>query len=65
MEVSTDAALVQLFEGTAGINMRDTSARFLGRPFELSVSEDMIDVSLTAWAIRLTTAAIIAEERRH
>lgn len=42
LEVSTDSAMVQLFEGSDGINMRDTRVRFLGRPQELGVSEDMI-----------------------
>lgn len=42
LEVSEKATLVQLFEGSAGINMRDTSVRFLGHPQEIGVSTDMI-----------------------
>lgn len=42
LEVGDDATLVQVFEGSSGINMKDTSVRFLGRPQELGVSEDMI-----------------------
>lgn len=42
LEVGKDSALVQLFEGSDGINMKDTKVRFLGRPQELGVSEDMI-----------------------
>lgn len=42
LEVYGDKALVQVFEGTAGINLRQTSSRFLGRPQELGVSEAMI-----------------------
>ena len=42
LEVSKRATLVQLFEGSSGINMRDTSARFLGHPQEIGVSKDMI-----------------------
>lgn len=34
--------MVQLFEGSTGINLKSTSVRFLGRPLELAVSEDMI-----------------------
>lgn len=65
LEVSTDAALVQLFEGTAGINMRDTSARFLGRPLELSVSEDMIGRVFDGMGNPIDDGPrIIAEERR-
>ena len=42
LEVNEDKALVQIFEGTSGINLRDSTARFLGHPLELGVSEDMI-----------------------
>lgn len=42
LTVSEDNAMVQLFEGAEGINMKDTRVRFLGRPQELPVSEDMI-----------------------
>ncbi|MGX7030886.1 V-type ATP synthase subunit B [Vagococcus zengguangii] len=42
LEIHEDKALVQIFEGTAGINMRDSSVRFLGHSLELPVSEDMI-----------------------
>ncbi len=42
LEVSTDTALVQLFEGSEGINLKQTAVRFLGKPQELGVSEDMI-----------------------
>lgn len=42
LEVSKRATLVQLFEGSSGINMRDTSVRFLGHPQEIGVSKDMI-----------------------
>lgn len=42
LEINGSQALVQLFEGSSGINLRDTTVRFLGRPLELGVSEDMI-----------------------
>lgn len=42
LEVSDRATLVQIFEGASGLNMRDTSVRFLGHGQELGVSEDMI-----------------------
>ena len=42
LEVQEDKAMVQIFEGTSGINLRDSSVRFLGHPLELGVSEDMI-----------------------
>lgn len=42
LEIQQDKALVQIFEGTGGINLRDSAVRFLGHPLELGVSEDMI-----------------------
>ncbi|MGX7197275.1 V-type ATP synthase subunit B [Enterococcus olivae] len=42
LEIQEDKALVQIFEGTAGINLKDSSVRFLGHPLELGVSEDMV-----------------------
>ncbi|MFV0558362.1 MAG: V-type ATP synthase subunit B [Enterococcus sp.] len=42
LEIHEDKALVQVFEGTGGINLKDSAVRFLGHPLELGVSEDMI-----------------------
>lgn len=42
VEIDHDVAMVQVFEGTSGINLQETTVRFLGRPLELGVSEDMI-----------------------
>lgn len=42
LEVNADKAVVQLFENSAGINLKDSKVRFLGRPLSLGVSEDMI-----------------------
>ena len=42
LEVNGDKAMVQLFEGSAGINLKNTKVRFLGRLLEIGVSEDMI-----------------------
>lgn len=42
LEIDRDKAMVQIFEGSSGINLKDTSVRFLGKPLELAVSEDMI-----------------------
>ena len=42
LEVNGDNALVQLFEGSQGIQMSTSKARFLGRSLELGVSEDML-----------------------
>lgn len=42
LEVDGDKAMVQIFEGTSNLNIRDSKVRFLGHPLELGVSEDMI-----------------------
>jgi V/A-type H+-transporting ATPase subunit B len=42
LEVNGDKAMVQLFEGSSGINLGTTRVKFLGKPLELGVSEDMI-----------------------
>lgn len=42
LEVNKDKAVVQLFENTQGINLQGSKAKFLGRPLELGVSEDML-----------------------
>ena len=42
LEVNGDKAVVQLFEPSAGINLRDSKIRFLGHPLELGVSGDML-----------------------
>ncbi|MEW8955477.1 V-type ATP synthase subunit B [Clostridium sp.] len=42
LEVNGSKAMVQLFEGSAGINLKETKVRFLGRPLEIGVSEDML-----------------------
>ena len=42
LEVNGNNALVQLFEGSQGIQMSTSKARFLGRSLELGVSEDML-----------------------
>ncbi|MCI1902652.1 MAG: V-type ATP synthase subunit B [Enterococcaceae bacterium] len=42
LEVDGDRAMVQIFEGTSGLNLRDSKVRFLGHPLELGVSMDMV-----------------------
>ena len=42
LEVNGDNAVVQLFEPSAGINLKDSKIRFLGHPLELAVSGDML-----------------------
>jgi len=42
LDVSKGVAVVQVFEGTTGITTTGTKVRFLGRPLEIPVSEDML-----------------------
>jgi len=42
LEVNGDKALVQLFEGSHGLKISESKARFLGRGIELAVSPDML-----------------------
>jgi len=42
LEINADKALVQLFEGSHGLQAATSKARFLGRGIELGVSKDML-----------------------
>lgn len=42
LEITEDKALIQLFESSAGINLKDSKVRFLGKALELGLSMDML-----------------------
>ncbi|KYH35024.1 V-type sodium ATPase subunit B [Clostridium tepidiprofundi DSM 19306] len=42
LEINGDKAMIQLFEGSAGINLKGSKVKFTGKPLELGVSEDML-----------------------
>ncbi|MEB3788119.1 MAG: ATP synthase subunit B [Desulfurococcales archaeon] len=42
LDVAKGLAVVQVFEGTTGITTTGTKVRFLGKPLEIPVSEDML-----------------------
>ncbi|MBM3254720.1 MAG: V-type ATP synthase subunit B [Candidatus Omnitrophica bacterium] len=42
LEISEDKALVQMFEGTLGLDVAGSKVRFLGRTQELAVSPDLV-----------------------
>ncbi len=42
LEVAEGAAIVQVFEGTAGLKLEDTRVRFRGHPLNLAVSGEML-----------------------
>ncbi len=65
IEINKDNAMVQLFEGSTGINLKSTSVRFLGRPLELGVSEDMIGRAFNGLGEAIDDGPeIIPEEKR-
>ncbi|MCR4660669.1 MAG: V-type ATP synthase subunit B [Clostridia bacterium] len=42
LEINGDKALVQLFEGSSGLKISTSKARFLGKSIELDVSDEML-----------------------
>ena len=65
LECSGDTAVVQLFENSAGINLKDSKIRFLGHPLELAVSEDMLGRVFNGMGEPIDGGpAILAEEHR-
>jgi len=65
LEVNGDTAVVQLFENSAGINLRDSKIRFLGHPLQLGVSGDMLGRVFNGMGEPIDDGpAILAEEHR-
>ena len=65
LEVDGDKAVVQLFESSAGINLRDSKVRFLGHPLQLAVSGDMLGRVFNGMGQPIDGGpAILAEEYR-
>lgn len=65
LEVNGTKAMVQLFEGSSGINLKGTKAKFLGRPLEIGCSEDMLGRVFDGMGRPNDNGpAIIPEERR-
>ena len=42
LEVGEDVAVVQVFEGTRGLDTKGTSVQFTGKPMEIGVTKDMM-----------------------
>jgi len=65
LEVNGDTAVVQLFDASAGINLKDSKIRFLGHPLELAVSGDMLGRVFNGMGVPIDGGpAILAEEYR-
>ena len=44
LEITEDKAVVQIFEGTTGIDVSNTKVRFLGKVIELPISLDVLRI---------------------
>ncbi len=65
LDVSRGVAVVQVFEGTTGITTTGTTVKFLGKPLEIPVSEDMLGRIFNGLGEPIDGGpAIIAEEER-
>ena len=42
VEISGEKAVLQVFEGTKGLSLKNTKTKFTGRPMELALSEEML-----------------------
>jgi len=42
MDISDDVAIIQVFEGTSEISVKNTKVKFLGHPLELSLSSEIL-----------------------
>ena len=54
LECNGDTAVVQLFENSAGINLKDSKIRFLGHRWSWPCPRICSAASSTAWATRRT-----------
>ncbi len=64
LEVNGDKAMIQLFEGSQGLQISSSKCRFLGHGIELAVSEDMLGRVFSGLGVPIDGGPdIIAEER--
>lgn len=64
LEINEDKALVQMFETTQGITTHGTKAKFLGKPLEIGVSEDMLGRIFSGSGKPIDNGAEIIPEKR-
>jgi len=65
LEAFMDKAIIQVFEGTKGLDTKNTSARFIGETMKLSVAKDMLGRVFDGTGNPIDNAPpIIAEDRR-
>ncbi len=64
LEVNRNRVLVQLFEGTRGVDIARTKVRFLGRSLELSVSPDILGRIFNGLGMPIDDGPAIIPEKR-
>ena len=64
LEINKDKALVQMFESTQGITTEGTKAKFLGKPLEIGVSEDMLGRIFSGQGTPIDGGAKIIPEKK-
>ncbi len=64
LEVSGDKALVQIFEGSTGLDLTATRVRFLGKGIELPVSLDMLGRVFSGFGLPRDDGPRIIPEKR-
>jgi len=64
LEVSSDAALVQLFERATELGVKGTKVKFLGKGIQLGVSEDILGRVFDGWGRPRDGGAEIIPEKR-
>jgi V/A-type H+/Na+-transporting ATPase subunit B len=63
LEIDRGRAIIQLFEESRGINLKDSKAKFIGRAMQVSVSAEMLGRIFTgAGKVKDGGPEIIAEE---
>jgi V/A-type H+-transporting ATPase subunit B len=63
LQVEKDKALVQVFEGTRGIDVDKSTVRFLARPLELAVSPDLLGRVFTGLGVPKDGACAVIPEK--
>jgi V/A-type H+-transporting ATPase subunit B len=64
LQVHQDKVLVQVFEGTSGININESTVRFLGKPMELGLSADILGRVFSGRGVPIDDGPEIVAEKR-
>ena len=64
LQVENDKVLVQVFEGTRGIDVEKSTVRFLARPLELAVSPDILGRVFSGLGLPKDDGPAIIPEKR-